>query len=140
LNFNGTNAKHLYRNTLLKGTDISDKEMVAAPRFFSNLTLLSQWSKALSSSIEWQHQSGYFMDEINTTRYPGFDVINIRINYTIEKHGFWLQCMNLTDQFYATMATKNFSVRGNNAYAYYLGDNRSFAIGWKWNINSRLQF
>jgi iron complex outermembrane receptor protein len=133
-NFNGSNAKHLYVNTILKGTDISNKEMVAAPRFFSNLTLLSQWNNALSSSIEWQHQSGYFMDEINATRYPGFDVLNLRINYSIKNHELWFQCINLTDQFYATMATKNFSVKGNNAYAYYLGDNRTIALGWKWNF------
>ena len=38
--------------TILKGTDISKKEMVAAPRFFSNLTVLSQWNSTLSSSIE----------------------------------------------------------------------------------------
>lgn len=134
VNFNGSNAKHLYVNTILKGTDISNKEMVAAPRFFSNLTLLSQWNSALSSSLEWQHQSGYFMDEINATRYIGFDVLNLRINYTMKKHEFWLQCLNLTDQFYASMATKNFSVRGNIAYAYYLGDNRTLAFGWKWNL------
>jgi len=134
INFNGSNARHLYVNTILKGTDVSNKEMVAAPRFFSNLTLLSQWSSALSSSIEWQHQSGYFMDEINATRYPGFDVLNLRVNYTMKKHEFWFQCLNLTDQFYATMATKNFSVRGNNAYAYYLGDNRTIALGWRWNL------
>ena len=134
LNFNGSNAKHLYVNTILKGTDISNKEMVAAPRFFSNLTLLSQWNNALSSSIEWQHQSGYFMDEINATRYQGFDLLNLRINYSIKNHELWFQCINLTDQFYATMATKNFSVKGNNAYAYYLGDNRTIALGWKWNF------
>jgi iron complex outermembrane receptor protein len=136
LNFNGTNARHLYLNTMLKGTDISNKEMVAAPRFFSNTTLLSQWHKAFSTSLEWQHQSRYFMDEVNATRYPGFDVLHLRVNYTNQKHSFWFQCMNVTDQFYATMATKNFSVRGNNGYAYYLGDNRSFALGWKWTINS----
>jgi outer membrane receptor protein involved in Fe transport len=134
LNFNGSNARHLYVNTILKGTDISNKEMVAAPRFFSNLTLLSQWNSALSSSIEWQHQSGYFMDEINATRYNGFDVLNLRVNYSMKKNEFWLQCLNLTDQFYASMATKNFSVRGNNAYAYYLGDNRTIALGWRWNL------
>ena len=134
LSFNGTNAKHIYVNTLLKGTDISNKEMVAAPHFFSNLSLLSQWNKALSSSIEWQHQSGYFMDEINANRYPGYDILNLRINYSIKKHELWFQCMNLTDQFYATMATKNFSIKGNNGYAYYLGDNRTLAIGWKWNL------
>lgn len=134
INFNGTNARHIYVNTLLKGTDISNKEMVAAPHFFSNLTLLSQWNKPLSSSIEWQHQSSYFMDEINATRYPGYDVLNLRINYSIKKHEIWFQCMNMMDQFYATMATKNFSVKGNNGYAYYLGDNRTFALGWKWNL------
>jgi iron complex outermembrane receptor protein len=134
INFNGSNAKHIYINTILKGTDISNKEMVAAPRFFSNLTLLSQWNKKLSSSIEWQHQAGYFMDEINATSYTGFDVLNLRVNYTGKKNEFWFQCFNLTDQFYATMATRNFSVKGNNAYAYYLGENRTIAFGWKWNI------
>lgn len=134
VHFNGTNAKHIYINTLLKGTDISNKEMVAAPRFFSNLSLLSQWNNTLSSSIEWQHQSKYFMDEINSTQYPGFNVLNLRINYSIKNHALWLQCMNLTNQFYATMATKNFSVKGNNGYAYYLGDNRTIALGWRWNL------
>jgi hypothetical protein len=108
--------------------------MVAAPRFFSNLTILSQWNSALSSSLEWQHQSGYFMDEINATRYKGFDVLNLRVNYSFKKHEFWFQCLNLTDQFYASMATKNFSIKGNNAYAYYLGDNRTIALGWRWNL------
>ena len=134
VNYNASNSRHIYINTILKGTDISNKEMVAAPRFFSNLTVLSQWNKKLTSSVEWQHQSSYYMDEINTTSYPGFNVLNLRVNYTNQKHEFWFQCLNLTDQFYATMATKNFSVRGNNGYAYYLGDDRTFAIGWKWTI------
>lgn len=133
-NFNASNARHYYVNTILKGTDISNNEMVAAPRFFSNLTLSSAWSEALNTSIEWQHQSAYFMDEININRYPGFNVLNLRMSYDYKKHNFWLHCFNLTDQFYATMATKNFSVKGNNGYAYYLGDNRTITLGWKWNI------
>ncbi|GEM_PF-3342607 len=75
------------------------------------------------------------MDEINATKYPGFDVLNVRFNYTIRNSSFWLHILNVTDSYYSTMATKNFSVKGNAAYSYYMGEPRSIAIGWKWSLS-----
>jgi hypothetical protein len=74
------------------------------------------------------------MDETNTTQYPGFNVLNCRVNLKFEKNEFWLHLLNVTNSYYSTMATKNFSVKGNAAYSYYIGEPRSIAIGWKWSF------
>ena len=131
---NGTNTKHKYINTLIKGTDVSGNEMNAAPRFFNNLSMYWKPKAPIRGSLEWQHQSSYFMDETNATRYPGFDVLNARIGYQLKHSEFWLNILNLTNAYYSTMATKNFSVKGTSAYSYYVGESRSFTIGWKWYI------
>ena len=132
--WNGTNAKHTYLNTLIKGVDVSGKEMNAAPHFFSNISMYWKTRKALQGSLEWQHQSSYFMDETNATKYPGFDVLNVRMAYTIGQSEIWMNLLNATDTYYSTMATKNFSVKGNNGYAYYIGEPRNISLGWKWTI------
>ncbi len=132
--WNGTNAKHTYLSTLIKGVDVSGKEMNAAPHFFSNISMYWKTRKALQGSLEWQHQSSYFMDETNATKYPGFDVLNVRMAYTIGQSEIWMNLLNATDTYYSTMATKNFSVKGNNGYAYYIGEPRNISLGWKWTI------
>ena len=134
LSVNATNALHKYQNTILKGVDISGKTMSAAPSFWANSSLQINWNKQLNSSVEWQHQSSYFMDEINQTKYPGFDLAHFRTNYSIKKNSFWIQILNLTNTYYSTMATKNFSVKGNAAYSYYIGEPRSIVFGWKYQL------
>ena len=134
LNINATNSKHQYQNTILKGVDISGKTMSAAPGFWANSSLQINWNKQLNSSVEWQHQSSYFMDEINQTKYPGFDLAHFRTNYSIKKNSFWIQILNLTNTYYSTMATKNFSVKGNAAYSFYIGEPRSIVFGWKYQL------
>jgi len=134
LSVNATNALHKYQNTILKGVDISGKTMSAAPSFWANSSLQINWNKQLNSSVEWQHQSSYFMDENNQTKYPGFDLAHFRTNYSIKKNSFWIQILNLTNTYYSTMATKNFSVKGNAAYSYYIGEPRSIVFGWKYQL------
>lgn len=131
---NGTQAKHQYVSTIIKGVDVSGNEMNAAPHFFNNVGI--QWKplKNIYTSLEWMHQSKYFMDETNTTIYPGFDVFHLRMSYQFKKSEIWLHILNLTNAYYSTMATKNFSVKGSSAYSYYIGDARSISIGWKWDI------
>jgi iron complex outermembrane receptor protein len=134
-NWSATNAKHNYIATNIKGVDVSGNEMIAAPHFWSNLSSNIKLNKQLSSNLEWQHQSSYFMDETNATKYPGFDVLNVRFNYIIRNSSFWLHILNVTNSYYSTMANKNFSVKGNAAYSYYMGEPRSIAIGWKWSLS-----
>ncbi len=135
INLNGSTAKHTYTNSIIKGVDVSGKEMNAAPHVFNNLSVSWKPFSILRSALEWQHQSSYFMDEINTTKYPGFDLMNARIGIQLKKSELWLNILNLTNTYYSSMATKNFSVKGSSAYAYYLGEPRSITIGWKWTID-----
>ena len=133
-NWNGTYAKHKYVQTIIKGTDVSGKEMNAAPNFWSNLNSILKLNDHINALLEWQHQSAYFMDETNATKYPGFDVLNVRFNFKHKKMEYWLHVLNATNTYYSTMATKNFSVKGNAAYSYYIGEPRSIAIGCKWTL------
>jgi outer membrane receptor protein involved in Fe transport len=135
-NWSATNTKHTYTSTIIKGVNVSRNEMNAAPRFWSNLGSHIKWNKNWNSNMEWQHQSSYYMDETNATKYPGFDVVNLRTNFKTGRNEFWLHLLNITNTYYSTMATKNFSVKGNAAYSYYIGEPRSIALGWKWSLIS----
>ena len=75
------------------------------------------------------------MDETNTMKYPGFNILNARMAIAIKESELWLHILNLTNTYYSTMATKNFSVKGSSAYSYYLGEPRAITIGWKWTID-----
>jgi hypothetical protein len=110
--------------------------MNAAPAFWS--TFSSEWTplKSIMFIVDWQHQSKYFMDETNSTRYPGFDLLNIKLNLKNKRFVYWLHVLNATNTYYASMATKNFSVKGNAAYSYYIGEPRSISIGFKWSLIS----
>lgn len=130
----GSNTKHTYLNTSIKGVDVSGKEMNAAPNLFNNVSFNWKPTKLIRSSLEWIHQSAYYMDETNTTRYPGFNLLNARFGLQLKKSEIWLNVLNLTNTYYSTMATKNFSVKGSSAYSYYLGEPRAITIGWRWYI------
>ena len=134
ISLNGTNTRHKYLNTSIKGVDVSGKQMNAAPNLFNNLSFNWKPTKLIRSSLEWIHQSAYYMDETNATKYPGFDLLNARFGLQLKKSEIWLNVLNLTNTYYSTMATKNFSVKGSSAYSYYLGEPRSITIGWRWYI------
>jgi outer membrane receptor protein involved in Fe transport len=134
ISLNGSNTRHKYLNTIIKGVAVSGKEMNAAPHLFNNLSFNWKPTKLIRSSLEWIHQSAYYMDETNTTRYPGFNLLNARFGLQFKKSEIWLNVLNLTNTYYSTMATKNFSVKGSSAYSYYLGEPRAITIGWKWYI------
>ncbi len=134
ISLNGSNTRHKYLNTIIKGVNVSGKEMNAAPHLFNNVSFSWKPTKILRGAIEWMHQSSYYMDETNTTKYPGFDLLNARFGLQLKKSELWLNVLNLTNTYYSTMATKNFSVKGSSAYSYYLGEPRSITIGWRWYI------
>ncbi len=134
LEWNATNAKHTYYKTIIKGVTVDGNHMNAAPNFLSNASLYFKLNSKLNSSLEWHHQSKYFMDETNTTIYPGFNLLHIKFNYVLGKNTVWLHVLNVTNAYYSTMATKNFSTKGSSAYSYYIGEPRTIAMGWKWSL------
>jgi outer membrane receptor protein involved in Fe transport len=134
LALNATNARHKYVQTNIKGVEVGGKFMNAAPSFFSNSSVQWRLNKSITAFAEWHHQAAYYMDETNTTSYPGFNLINVKVNYHYKQHDFWLHILNAGNTYYSTMATKNFSLNGSSAYAYYIGEPRTVALGWKWSI------
>jgi len=134
ISLNGSNTRHQYLNTIIKGVDVSGKEMNAAPHVLNNLGITWKPTKIIRGALEWIRQSSYYMDETNATKYPGFDLLIARFGLQLKKSELWLNVLNLTNTYYSTMATKNFSVKGSSAYSYYLGEPRSITIGWRWYI------
>ncbi len=134
IGINATNAIHQYINTNIKGTDVSGNQMNAAPNYFGNTYLQWNINNKIAIQTEWMYQSAYFMDEINATKYAGYNLGNFRVNYKLKHSQIWLHALNFTNTYYSTMATKNFSVKGNAAYSFYIGEPRSIHIGYSWSI------
>jgi outer membrane receptor protein involved in Fe transport len=131
IRFSGTNAKHSFVTNIVKGVDYSGKEMSAAPKFTGNaeITYKPSYIKGLRISAEWQHQSAYYMDDLNKFTYQGFDVLNTRIGYQKRGIEVWVNALNITNSYYSVFSSKNATSSGNSSYAYTLGDPREITIG-----------
>ena len=103
-----SHAKHLLGTWRPNGTtNLSGKELASAPRDIGNATLLltpGQWPEA-NAELQWTHIGSYWMDQANTHRYPGHDLLNLRANAPVGNHVIAsVRCMNLTDERYAESA------------------------------------
>lgn len=100
-------AKHTYERWVIPGTaDFSGKEMESAPRVIGNLRL--SWSPAAGQRVqlEWVKLSSYWMDQANTRRYDGHDLINLRANWAVSKTlSLYGSVQNLFDRRYAESAS-----------------------------------
>ena len=88
---------------VLSGNDISD-----APAFTMNTTLAytPTWLPALSLEAEWQHLGSYWMDDANTRKYGGHDLVNLRASYLVsEGLEVFGRLTNLFDSRWATTAS-----------------------------------
>jgi outer membrane receptor for ferric coprogen and ferric-rhodotorulic acid len=80
--------------------------------------------KGLRVSAEWQHIGPYYMDNANSKKYNGFDLLNLRAGYTIRQFEVWLNALNATNTYYSTYASKS-----GSTLSYNLGDPREFTVG-----------
>jgi len=109
--------KHTFENWIEKGNDFSGNEIKSAPRDVAN-TRLNYRPDILNGGrfeVEWSHLGEYWMDQENTTKYDGHDLLNLRINYFVNKQfETFVRIMNVADSTYATSAS--FS-RGESTFA-----------------------
>jgi len=101
-------ARHTYEEWKPKtGVDYSGNEMESAPRLIAN-TRLGYRPAVLNGGkleLEWVKLGEYWMDPANTYRYSGHDVLNLRLNYPLDKRlEVYARLMNLADKRYATLA------------------------------------
>ncbi len=120
------NAKHSFIEYVEKGVNYNGKEMPGAPHFLANAEVMYKpaFVPGLRAGAEWQHVDEYYMDNSNTKKYEGYNLLNIRVGYAIKSFEVWVNVMNATNQYYSTLATKS-----GSTIAYNLGDPREFNVG-----------
>lgn len=64
---------------------LSGNEISAAPRETANATLkyTAAWLSGLKLEAEWLHLGSYWLDDANTQKYGGHDLINLRAAYAV---------------------------------------------------------
>lgn len=134
LNIAASYAVHTYEdwkpNTT---TDYSGNEMESAPRTMINTTLNYQpvSNPRLKFAAEWVRLGSYWMDQANTEKYDGHDLINLRAHYEINKKSTtYVRIMNLTDETYATAATYKPAGFGPEKFEYAPGMPLTLYLGY----------
>lgn len=126
LRVSGTNAIHKFTDYVDGGVDFSESSMPQAPNWIANmqLTYKPSYLKGFRTSIEWQHIDQYFMDQLNTKTYEGYDVFNLRLGYERKSFEVWTNILNISDELYATVAR---ATAWGQSYS--LGNPRNFNLG-----------
>ncbi|MCC6914931.1 MAG: TonB-dependent receptor [Rhodospirillaceae bacterium] len=100
---------HVYRHWVVDAaTNLSGKEISAAPAVTANTTLeyTPAWSPHLRLEAEWSRVGSYWMDDLNTQSYGGYDLVNLRASYTIsEGVDVFGRVSNLFDTRWSTTST-----------------------------------
>jgi outer membrane receptor protein involved in Fe transport len=130
--FGGTNAKHTFVDFVLSTRaadalkNVNGKEMPQAPNFIANSEVTYKY-KGARIALEWQRIGPWFENQVNTRRYEGASVLNLRTGYTYKAYQIFANVLNLGDALYASAAT-----RGNNATdraTYTPAPPRTFVLG-----------
>ena len=113
-------------------TDYSGNEMESAPRVITNTKLNYQSNPKLKYQAEWSHLGSYWMDQANTEKYKGHDLLNLRATYKIsKKSSAYARIMNVTDEKYATAASYKPAAFGNpEKFEYAPGMPQTLFIGY----------
>lgn len=139
IRISGTNAKHTFVKSVVRGVDYSGKEMSGAPRFTANAEIAYKPSflNGFRIAAEWQHQGKYFMDDLDRYSYKGFDVLNLRAGYHFRAIEVWVNMLNATNLYYSVYAAKNATTTGTDSYSYTLGDPREITIGLAYHFEKK---
>jgi len=117
LNIAASYAKHSYVVWVKDTTDYSGNEMSAAPRLILNsrLGFTPAFLNKGKFELEWEKLGSYWMNDTNTEKYEGHDLLHLRVNYfSSKKLEFYGRIMNVTDERYATNASIS---SGNRTFA-----------------------
>jgi len=79
-------AKHHYSSWIVPGgANFSGFEIESAPRSLANTRLTWTPADATQVQLEWLHMGSYWMDQANTTKYAGHELLNLRAIMPIAK-------------------------------------------------------
>ena len=143
LRFGGTHVVHRFVEFTLsqRASDViqnvNGKDMPSAPRTLWNteVSYYPLWAKNMRASLEWQHVAGWYQNQINTVRYAGYDLANLRLGYQWKGIEVYTNILNATNVLYATNAT-----RGNNTAdrtTYTPAAPRLFVVGIQYSFSGK---
>ncbi len=141
--FGGTQAVHQFVEFTLsqRSSDavqnVNGKDMPSAPRTFWNteISYYPVWLKNFRTSVEWQHVSGWYQNQVNTVSYGGYNFANVRVGYQWKGIEIFSNVLNATNALFATNA-----MRGNNATdrtTYTPAAPRTFTAGIQYNFTGK---
>lgn len=136
LRFGGAYSFHRFVDFTEKGVKYDGNEMNNAPRWMHNTEIWYKplFAKGLRVGMEWQHIGSYYADAKNTARYNGYDVIHLRVGYQLKGMEFWVNLMNVADNYYSYITSK--SAFG---YSYQLAEPRNFNLGISYDFGNLLK-
>jgi outer membrane receptor protein involved in Fe transport len=107
-------AKHTYDSWVTNNANFTGKEMALAPRVIANtrLSYAPGFMHGGSIAAEVVSLGSYWMDDANTTKYSGHDLLNLSASYRIDGDlELFAKLNNLTDRRFAesTSGTANYA-------------------------------
>jgi iron complex outermembrane recepter protein len=133
LRFSGAYSRHEFTNFNEKGVKYDGNEMNGAPNWIYNTELWYRpfFVKGLRVGVEWQHVGSYWLDPVNTVKYPGFNVVHLRVGYQWKAVEIWVNTINLGDSYYAYTASKS-----SFGYSYNPAEPRNFNVGLSYDFGN----
>lgn len=124
--FSGAYSRHEFTSFNEKGVKYDGNEMNGAPNWIYNTELWYRpaYLKGLRLGVEWQHVGSYWLDPVNTVKYPGFNVVHVRAGYQWKALEVWLNLANIGDSYYAYTASKS-----SFGYSYNPAEPRNITAG-----------
>lgn len=141
--FGGTTALHRFEDFLvsIKSADALKKldgfEMPVSPRttYNTELSYYPKWFKNFRTSLELQHADNWYQNQVNTIRYDGYNVLNMRIAYKLKGIELFSNMMNINNALYATNASRGNNLTDRSTYT--PSAPRTFVMGIQYNIIGR---
>ena len=133
INLAASYSKHTYQDWQPNSTtDYSGNEMTSAPRLVGSARFDYQpaWLDGGHLELEWEKLGSYWMDQANTEKYTGHDLLHLRASYFISKQWeLYGRVHNLADERYATNASVS-----SNQRQFAPGLPRTLYVGFDYNF------
>lgn len=127
-------SRHTYEKWSPKtDVDYSGKEMTAAPSEVGNLRLYLRpvFLGGGRAEAEFVRVGSYWMDDANTTKYPGHNLLNMSLSWRSGEHlELYGRVANVTDERYAE--SSSYTQSGGEQYA--PGMARTFFVGLQYRM------
>jgi outer membrane receptor protein involved in Fe transport len=129
LRANASYARHRYTFQRAASGILDGNAVDTAPEWLAGAQLRYEPVSGTWAAFEWVHQGGYFLEPANAHRYPGHDLLHLRVatRWPGAGHRLTLRVTNLLDRYYADRADFAF---GN--YRYFPGAGRQVYLQWSY--------